>query len=118
MFNGPPPLPAAPSHLALYMAMYMVADESTAHLSGKDKWESLLRALCEQSWRAVRDPICCHHLLDPHHHSERLLIGALAAMDPDELIAICREQWPDDDNPATRLSPFLHHEDSFAISWT
>jgi hypothetical protein len=98
--------------LRVYPALW---NESRRQFPHDWQWPDQLRCLCAlaRDYRRHHGRIC--NALPP---GERLFLRSLATLDPDELIAMLRVDFPHEANPMRRIDPFgpvrretlRHHE--------
>jgi hypothetical protein len=120
----PPPEPVTPDEpllprpdLKVFKFLFRWGEDVTGgptHARTRSESEALLIHMCSVARNIVSQRWFLNRMAgQPQRFPEYLTIQALATIDPDEFIQMVREAFPDDPDPAIRLSPFLHAEDVF-----
>lgn len=128
MRHEPPPPPPRPSwlpdvDLTVLRTIFKVGEDACGgpvfphHLERqrtRQESELLLRILCSTARTFVNEKWFARWARCPseRRYQTVVLVQALAAVDPDEFIQACREEFPEDDF-AARLSPFEHSDDGW-----
>ncbi|SED74254.1 hypothetical protein SAMN05444161_3893 [Rhizobiales bacterium GAS191] len=119
MHVAPPPCPERPD-ISTFRTLFSMGEDAVGgwRRSGqpqrtRDESDALLRTMCIVARNVVDTPSFLRRLKQEpaRRFPEFLVIKALAQVDPDQFIASVHEAFPNDDDPAERLSPFIHRED-------